>query len=166
MQNNILIFLIVLISGFSQLALAEEINVTDTDYVGNLTLNHNTNVSHLIGEPGVMVVKYADTVSYNQLENPTDVNHRAGEPGVMVVKYADTVSYNLISGPLCQLDCIRINTISSELAEKVYVSISVIESIEPKTVSPYSIGVAACATPITLTIAVIITPSANSLRFI
>jgi len=99
MQNNILIFLIVLISGFSQLALAEEINVTDTDYVGNLTLNHNTNVSHLIGEPGVMVVKYADTVSYNQLENPTDVNHRAGEPGVMVVKYADTVSYNQLENP-------------------------------------------------------------------
>ena len=93
MQNKILILLIVLISGFSQLALAEEINVTDADYIWNLTLNNNTNVSHLIGEPGVMVVKYADVISYKPLEDATSVSHLIGEPGVMVVKYADAISY-------------------------------------------------------------------------
>jgi len=93
MQNELLILLIVIISGFSQLALAEEINVTDADYVGNLTLHNNTNVSHLIGEPNVMVVKYADVISYKPLEDATSVGHLIGEPGIMVVKYADVISY-------------------------------------------------------------------------
>ena len=99
MQNKLLILLIVIISGFSQLALAEDINVTDADYVGNFTLNNNTNVIHLNGEPGVMAVKYADSVSYLQLENPTSVEHLVGEPGVMVVKYADVISYNPLDNP-------------------------------------------------------------------
>ena len=93
MQNKLLILLIVIISGFSQLAFAEEINVTDADYVGNLTLHNNTNVSHLIGEPNVMVVKYADAISYESLEDATSVSHLLGEPDVMVVKYADAISY-------------------------------------------------------------------------
>ena len=93
MQNKIVILLIVLISGFSQLALAEEINVTDADYIWNLTLNNNTNVSQLVGEPGVIVVKYADIISYEPLEDATSISHLIGEPGVMVVKYADVISY-------------------------------------------------------------------------
>jgi len=93
MQNKIVILLIVLISGFSQLALAEEINVTDADYVWNLTLDTNTNIIYLVGEPGVMVVKYADDISYTPMEDATSVNHLVGEPGVMVVKYADVISY-------------------------------------------------------------------------
>ena len=93
MQNRLLILFIFLLSGFSPLALAAEINVTDADYVGNLTLHNNTNVSHLIGEPSVMVVKYADTISYKPLEDATSVSHLIGEPGVMVVKYADGISY-------------------------------------------------------------------------
>ena len=92
MQNKLLI-LIILLSGFSQVALAEEINVTDADYVGNLTLDTNTNIGHLVGEPGVMVVKYADVISYTPMEDATSVNHLVGEPGVMVVKYADVISY-------------------------------------------------------------------------
>jgi len=99
MQNELLILLIVIISGFSQLALAEEINVTDADYVGNLTLHNNTNVSHLIGEPNVMVVKYADVISYEPLEDANSVSHLIGEPGVMVVKYADAISYKLLDNP-------------------------------------------------------------------
>ena len=99
MQNKLLILLIVLISGFSQLALAEEINVTDADYVWNFTLNNNTNVTHINGEPGVMVVKYADSISYLQLEYPTSVGHLTDEPGVMVVKYADSVSYLQLENP-------------------------------------------------------------------
>ena len=93
MQNKILILFIVLLSGFSPLALAAEINVTDADYVWNLTLDTNTNINHLIGEPGVMVVKYADVISYEPLEDATSVSHLIGEPGVMVVKYADVISY-------------------------------------------------------------------------
>ena len=92
MQNKLLL-LIILLSGFSQVALAAEINVTDADYVWNLTLDTNTNISHLAGEPGVMVVKYADVISYTPMEDATNVNHLVGEPGVMVVKYADVISY-------------------------------------------------------------------------
>jgi len=93
MQNKLLILLIVIISGFSQLALAEEINVTDADYVGNLTLHNNTNVSHLLGEPNLMVVKYADAIFYEPLEDATSVSHLLDEPSVMVVKYADAIFY-------------------------------------------------------------------------
>ena len=92
MQNKLLI-LIILLSGYSPLALAEEINVTDADMVWNLTLDTNTNISHLTDEPGVMVVKYADVISYTPMEDATNVNHLVGEPGVMVVKYADAISY-------------------------------------------------------------------------
>ena len=92
MQNKLLI-LFILLSGFSQVTLAEEINVTDADYVGNLTLDTNTNISHLAGELGVMVVKYADVISYTPMEDATSVNHLVGEPGVMIVKYADVISY-------------------------------------------------------------------------
>ena len=93
MQNKLLILLIVLISGFSQVALAAEINVTDADYVWNLTLDTNTNIGHLSGEPGVMVVKYADVISYTPMKDAASVSHLVGEPGVMVVKYADVISY-------------------------------------------------------------------------
>ena len=104
MQNKLLI-LIILLSGFSQVALAEEINVTNADYVGNLTLDTNTNISHLSGEPGVMVVKYADVISYTLLEDATSVNHLVGEPGVMVVKYADTISYQPLEN-VTDVDCL------------------------------------------------------------
>ena len=93
MQNKLLLLSIVLLSGFSPLALAVEINVTDADYVGNFILDTNTNISHLAGEPGVIVVKYADVISYTPIVNATSVNHLSGEPGVMVVKYADVISY-------------------------------------------------------------------------
>ena len=58
-----------------------------------------TSVNHLIGEPGIMVIKYADTISYQPLENATDVDRLVGEPGVMVVKYADTISYDPLENP-------------------------------------------------------------------
>ena len=92
MQNKLLI-LIILLSGYSPLALAAEINVTDADMVWNLALDTNTNISHLSGEPGVMVVKYADVISYIPMEDATSVSHLTSEPGVMVVKYADVISY-------------------------------------------------------------------------
>ncbi|MCX9083989.1 MAG: hypothetical protein OIN87_04220 [Candidatus Methanoperedens sp.] len=93
MQNKILIAIVILLSGYYQIALAAEINVTDASYVWNMTLENATEVNHLIGEPDVMVVKYADVISYQPLENATEVNHLVGEPGVMVVKYADVISY-------------------------------------------------------------------------
>jgi len=97
MQNKLLLLSIVLLSGFSPLALAAEINVTDADYVGNFTLDTNTNISHLAGEPGVIVVKYADVISYTPVANATSVNHLVGEPGVIVIKYADIISYNSLA---------------------------------------------------------------------
>jgi hypothetical protein len=93
MQNRLLILFIILLSGCSPIALAAEINVSDADYIWNLTLDTNTNISHLSGEPGVMVVKYADVISYTPMEDAKSVNHLVGEPGVMVVKYADVISY-------------------------------------------------------------------------
>jgi len=99
MLNKFLILSIVLLSGYSPLALAAEINVTDADMVWNLTLDTNTNISHLTGEPGVMVVKYADTITYNSLENATSVHRLTGEPGVMVVKYADAITYDPLENP-------------------------------------------------------------------
>ena len=93
MQNKLLILVVILISVFTPVASAEVINVTDADYVWNLTLNNVTDISHLIGEPGVVVVKYADVISYEQLEDATSVSHLIGEPGIMVVKYADVISY-------------------------------------------------------------------------
>ena len=132
MQNKIVILLIVLISGFSQLALAEEINVTDADYIWNLTLNHNTNVSHLIGEPGVMVVKYADVISYEPLEDATSVSHLIGESGVMVVKYADVISYEPLE------DAISVNHLIGEPGVMV---VKYADTISYKTLdNPTSIG--------------------------
>ena len=132
MQNELLILLIVIISGFSQLALAEEINVTDADYVGNLTLNHNTNVSHLAGEPGVMVVKYADVISYEPLEDATSVSHLIGESGVMVVKYADVISYEPLE------DAISVNHLIGEPGVMV---VKYADTISYKTLdNPTSIG--------------------------
>lgn len=99
MQSKILILFIVVLSGYSPIALAEEINVTDADYIWNMSLENATNVSHLKGELGVMVVKYADVISYQPLENANEVNHLVGEPGVMVVKYADVISYQPLDNP-------------------------------------------------------------------
>jgi hypothetical protein len=96
MQNKLLILFIVILLGYSPIAFAAEINVTDADYIWNLTLDNATNVSYLVGGPGVMVVKYADAISYKPLENVTDVDRLVGESGVMVVRYADTISYQLL----------------------------------------------------------------------
>jgi hypothetical protein len=93
MQNKSLILFIVILLGCSSIAVAEEINVTDANYVWNLTLDNSTDINRLIGEPGVIVVKYADDISYQPLENASSVNRLVGEPGVIVVKYADDISY-------------------------------------------------------------------------
>jgi len=93
MQNKYLILFIIILSVYPPIALADEINVTDADVIWNLTLDTNTNISHLVDEPGVMVVKYADEISYTPMEDAASVNHLVGEPGVMVVRYADVISY-------------------------------------------------------------------------
>ena len=73
--------------------LGDEIIVVDADTVWNLTLDNATSIGRLVGEPGVMVTKYADTFTYYLLENATEIGRLVGEPGVMVTKYADTFSY-------------------------------------------------------------------------
>jgi hypothetical protein len=75
------------------IAFADEIVVVDADNVWNLALDDATDVDRLVGEPGIMVVKYADAFSYKSLEDATDVNRLVGEPGVMVVRYADAITY-------------------------------------------------------------------------
>ncbi len=92
MQSKILILLFLSLV-YLPLAQAEEISVVDAETTWNLTLNDAAEVGRLVGEPAVMVVKYADVIAYDPLEDATDVGRLVGEPGVMVVKYADTFSY-------------------------------------------------------------------------
>lgn len=103
MQNRLLILLIVLLSGYSQTALAAEIIVTDADNIWNLTLDNATEIGRLPygTDPGVMVVRYADDISYTPLENATEVQRLppGEEPGVMVVRYADVISYQALDNP-------------------------------------------------------------------
>ena len=94
MQTKLLLIPAILLAlTCSPIALAAEIVVVDADNVWNLTLDNATEVDRLVGEPDVMVVKYADVFSYRSLEDATDVNRLVGEPGVMVVRYADVIAY-------------------------------------------------------------------------
>ncbi len=92
MQSKILILLLLSLV-YLPLAQAEEISVVDADFTWNLTLSDSTEVGRLVGEPGVMIVKYADTFTYKSLDGASNVGRLVGEPGVMVVKYADTFTY-------------------------------------------------------------------------
>jgi len=92
MPNKLLLSFLLLVLG-THIALAEEISVVDADTVWNLTLDDATDVGRLVGEPTLMVVKYADAFSYKSLEDATSVGRLVGEPGVMVVKYADAINY-------------------------------------------------------------------------
>lgn len=73
---------------------AEEISVVSADTIWKLNLTDATSVGHLSGDPGVMVVKYADATLTNSLQGTTDIGHLSGEPGVIVVKYADAILGN------------------------------------------------------------------------
>ena len=99
MQNELLLALVLGIVLCSQVALGDEILVENADAVWNSTLNNATEVEHLVGEPGVMVTKYADAFVYHLLENATEIEHLIGEPGVMVTKYADTFVYEGLEAP-------------------------------------------------------------------
>ncbi|NOR60839.1 MAG: hypothetical protein GQ469_09470, partial [Methanosarcinales archaeon] len=92
MPNKLLLSFLLLVLG-THIALAEEISVVDADTVWNLTLDDATDVGRLVGEPTLMVVKYADAFSYKSLEDATSVGRLVGEPDVMVVKYADAINY-------------------------------------------------------------------------
>lgn len=94
MQNKILLlFILGIIVLCPQIVLGDEIIVEDAEAIWNLTLDDATDVEPLVGEPGVMVTKYADTFTYYLLENATDVGRLVGDPGVMVTKYADIFTY-------------------------------------------------------------------------
>jgi len=94
MQTKLLLVATILLAlTCSPIVFADEIVVVDADNVWNLTLDDATDVGRLVGEPNVMVVKYADVFSYKSLEDATDVNRLVGEPGVMVVRYADVIAY-------------------------------------------------------------------------
>ena len=58
---------------YSPIALADEIIVVDADNIWNLTLENATDIGRLIGEPSVMVVKYADGISYKPLDKATEI---------------------------------------------------------------------------------------------
>jgi len=94
MQTKFLLIATILLALVcAPIAFADEVVVVDADNVWNLTLDDATDVDRLVGEPGIMVVKYADAFSYKSLEDATDVNRLVGEPGVMVVRYADAITY-------------------------------------------------------------------------
>jgi hypothetical protein len=94
MQTKFLLAPVILLALVcAPIAFADEIVVVDADNVWNLTLDDATDVDRLVGEPDVMVVKYADMFSYKSLENATEIERLVGEPGVMVVRYADIIAY-------------------------------------------------------------------------
>ena len=94
MSNKLLLISAILLAlTCSPIALAAEIVVVDADNVWDLTLDDATDVDRLVGEPDVMVVKYADAFSYRSLEDAAEVERLVGEPGVMVVRYADAIAY-------------------------------------------------------------------------
>ena len=99
MQNKGLIFLIISLFSCLPVSFAEEISVIDADTTWNLTLDNATDVGRLSGDPGVIVVKYADSFSYKSLDNPADIGRLDGECGVIVVKYADAISYKPLDNP-------------------------------------------------------------------
>jgi hypothetical protein len=98
MQNKILILLLLSII-YLPIAQAEEISVVSADTTWSLNLSDATEVGRLVGDPGVMVVKYADAITYNPLGNPSDVVIGPEGPDVMVVKYADAITYNPLENP-------------------------------------------------------------------
>ena len=89
----LLIPAILLVLICSPIVFADEVVVVDADNVWNLTLDNATDVDRLVGEPDLMVVKYADVFSYKSLEDAAEVERLDGEPGVMVVRYADVIAY-------------------------------------------------------------------------
>ena len=94
MQTKLLLIPAILLAlTCSPIALAAEIVVVDADNVWDLTLDDATDVDRLVGEPDIMVVKYADAFSYKSLEDAAAVERLVGEPGVMVVRYADAITY-------------------------------------------------------------------------
>jgi len=94
MQNKLLLISAILLAlTCSPIAFADEIIVTDAGAIWNLTLDDATDVNRLVGDPGVMVARYADAIIYKPLENATEVDRLVGEPDVMVVKYADAFTY-------------------------------------------------------------------------
>lgn len=84
--------LVLTLSALLTPALADEITVVDADATWNLTLDefYCTNIG-----TDVMVVKYADAISYKSLVNATSIERLPPDerPGVMVVRYADTTAY-------------------------------------------------------------------------
>jgi len=92
MLNKLLLFLLLLVLS-ANIAVAENIIDIDAEVTLNLTLENATIVGRLDGEPELLVVKYADVISYQPLDNATSVGRLDGEPDVIVVKYADAISY-------------------------------------------------------------------------
>ena len=84
--------LVLTLSAFLTPALADEIMVADADAIWNLTLDEFPYTD--IGMD-VMVVKYADAISYKSLVNATSIERLPPDegPGVVVVRYADTIAY-------------------------------------------------------------------------
>ncbi|MCD4811277.1 hypothetical protein K8R14_01565 [bacterium] len=92
MLNKLLFFLLLLVLS-ANIAVAENIIDIDAEVTLNLTLENATIVGRPDGEPELLVVKYADAISYQSLDNATSVGRFDVEPDVMVVKYADAISY-------------------------------------------------------------------------
>jgi len=94
MQNKFLLISAILLAiTCPPIAFADEIVVVDAGAIWNLTLDDTTDVNRLVGEPGVMVARYADAITYKPLENATEMDRLVGEPDAMVVKYADAFTY-------------------------------------------------------------------------
>jgi len=96
MLNKLLLFLLLLVLS-ANIAVAENIIVIDAEVTLNLTLENATVVGRLDGEPELLVVKYADAISYQSLENTTDVNHLVGEPSLRQLTINNLPEYGFYS---------------------------------------------------------------------
>lgn len=91
--KHLLLSTILLVLVCAPVAFADEIVVADADNVWNLVLADDF---HYTGTgTDVIVVKYADAISYKSLVNATSIERLPPdeEPGVMVVRYADVIAY-------------------------------------------------------------------------
>jgi len=131
--------LVLALSTFLTPAFADEIVVVDADTVWNLTLDefHDTSIG-----TDVMVVKYADAISYKSLVNTTSIERLPPDegPGVVVVRYADTIAYKSletateVNSSIGEPDVIVIKyadtSWNSEIVEGIYILNLIIDSPE------------------------------------
>jgi hypothetical protein len=90
-NKRLILFILSILALCQQGVLGDDIIVKGADTMWNLMLDSATYVEPIVGEPGVMVTRYADAFAYFPLEESTGIDYLVGEPGVIVTKYTDII---------------------------------------------------------------------------